>query len=60
MVPAARLIEAREDVAPAFVTESSCCEFLRATTHPKTAVLGWSLPQAWRFISALFEWGLYR
>lgn len=51
----ARLNEARQQRAPAYLTWSVCYEFLRVTTHPRVAVVPWESNQAWGFIETLIE-----
>ncbi|MDE0173460.1 MAG: PIN domain-containing protein [Defluviicoccus sp.] len=49
----ARVLEAREDPAPAFLTWSICYEFLRVATHPGVYPTPWSPGDAWDFLSSL-------
>ena len=50
-----RVIQAREDPSPAFLTWNICYEFLRVTTHPRVSVNPWSPGEAWNFLEALLE-----
>lgn len=49
----ARLREARDDPAPAFLTWSICYEFLRVTTHPRAPITPWLPSEAWGFLQSL-------
>ena len=48
-----RVLHAREDPSPSFLTWSICYEFLRVTTHPRVFVSPWTSGNAWGFLEAL-------
>ena len=50
-----KVLQARDDPSPAFLTWNVCYEFLRVTTHPRV----WKFPrtprESWGFLRALLE-----
>ena len=51
----ARLVEAEQFAAPAFLTWSVCYEFLRLASHPHVLSAPWSAREAWAFLRHLLE-----
>ena len=49
----ARILQARNDPAPSFLTWNICYEFLRVTTHPRASASPWTPREAWGFLDAL-------
>ncbi len=49
----ARVVQARDGPAPAFVTWNICYEFLRVTTHPRVSLSPRTLQEAWEFLETL-------
>ncbi|MYD95047.1 MAG: PIN domain-containing protein [Chloroflexi bacterium] len=50
-----RVLQARDDPSPAYLTWSICYEFLRVTTHARASASPWEPGQSWDFLSALLE-----
>ncbi len=50
-----RVLQARTDPSPAYLTWSICYEFLRVTTHARASASPWEPAQSWNFLSALLE-----
>ncbi len=50
-----RVLQARNDPSPAYLTWSICYEFLRVTTHARASASPWTPVQSWSFLSALLE-----
>ncbi len=48
-----RLLLARDDPSPSFLTWSICCEFLRVTTHARASANPWTASEARGFLEAL-------
>ena len=48
-----RILRARIDPSPAFLTWSICYEFLRVTTHARASMSPWTPREAWSFLSML-------
>ena len=50
-----RVMEARDDPSPAFLTWNVCYEFLRVTTHPRISRFPWTPGESWGFLRTLLE-----
>ena len=50
-----RVMQARDDPSPAFLTWNVCYEFLRVTTHPRISKFPWTPGESWGFLRALLE-----
>ena len=50
-----KVIEARDDPSPAFLTWNVCYEFLRVTTHPRVSRFPWTPGESWGFLRVLLE-----
>ena len=50
-----RVLQARNDPSPAYLTWSICYESLRVTTHARASASPWEPGQSWGFLSALLE-----
>ena len=48
-----RILQARNDPSPSFLTWNICYEFLRVTTHPRASASPWTPWEAWGFLDAL-------
>ena len=48
-----RVLQARSDPSPSFLTWNICYEFLRVTTHPRVFASPWTPTEAWSFLDAL-------
>lgn len=49
----ASVLQARERLAPAYVTWGVCYEFLRVTTHPRVSLSPLTTNEAWGFLEVL-------
>lgn len=50
-----RVMQARDDPSPAFLTWNVCYEFLRVTTHPRVSRFPWTPEESWRLLRTLLE-----
>ncbi len=50
-----KIMQARDDPSPAFLTWNVCYEFLRVTTHPRVSRFPWTPGESWDFLRALLE-----
>ena len=50
-----KVLQARDDPSPAFLTWNVCYEFLRVTTHPRISRFPWTPGESWGFLRALLE-----
>ena len=48
-----RLLQARNDPSPSFLTWNICYEFLRVTTHPRASASPWTASEARGFLEVL-------
>jgi len=50
-----KVLQARDDPSPAFLTWNVCYEFLRVTTHPRVSKFPWTPRESWGFLRTLLE-----